>query len=158
MTTTGDIRAALDDLLAEYGYLIDTDRLEDWLELFVEDCVYKIVPRENHVRGLPLSLMLCENKNMLRDRVQSLRSANIYNIHVDRHLISGVRYRGEVEGAHVVEASYAVFQTDQDGVSRLFSVGRYLDRVVFENGAPRFREKLVIADTSSVPTLLATPL
>ena len=156
--TPGDIRVAVDDLLAEYGHLIDSDRLEDWLELFVEDCVYKIVPRENHVRGLPLSLMLCENKNMLRDRVQSLRSANIYNIHVDRHLISGTRYRGEVDGAHVVEANYAVFQTDQDGVSRLFSVGRYLDRVVFENGMPRFREKLVIADTSSVPTLLATPL
>ena len=50
------------------------------------------------------------------------------------------------------------FQTDQDGVSRLFSVGRYLDRVVFDNGAPRFREKLVIADTSSIPTLLATPI
>ena len=52
------------------------------------------MPRENYVRGLPLQLMLCENKNMLRDRVISLRQANIYNIHVDRHLISAIRYRG----------------------------------------------------------------
>ena len=153
-----ELRATFDDLLAEYGFLIDSDRLEEWLELFVEDCVYRIVPRENHVRGLPLALMLCENKNMLRDRVRALRSANIYNIHVDRHLISGTRYRGEVEGVHLVEAGYAVFQTDQDGRSRLFSVGQYQDRVVFEGGAPRFKEKLVIADTAAVPTLLATPL
>ena len=156
--SAAELRATFDDLLAEYGFLIDSDRLEEWLDLFVEDCVYRIVPRENHVRGLPLALMLCENKNMLRDRVQALRGANIYNIHVDRHLISGTRYRGEVEGAHLVEASYAVFQTDQDGQSRLFSVGQYLDRVVFERGAPRFKEKLVIADTAAVPTLLATPL
>lgn len=153
-----ELRATFDDLLAEYGFLIDSDRLEEWLELFVEDCVYRIVPRENHVRGLPLALMLCENKNMLRDRVRALRSANVYNIHVDRHLISGTRYRGEVEGVHLVEAGYAVFQTDQDGRSRLFSVGQYHDRVVFEGGAPRFKEKLVIADTAAVPTLLATPL
>ena len=156
--SAAELRATFDDLLAEYGFLIDSDRLEEWLALFVEDCVYRIVPRENHARGLPLALMLCENKNMLRDRVQALRSANIYNIHVDRHLIGGARYRGEVDGAHLVEASYAVFQTDQEGRSRLFSVGQYLDRVVFEGGAPRFREKLVIADTAAVPTLLATPL
>lgn len=156
--SAAELRATFDDLLAEYGFLIDADRLEEWLDLFAEDCAYRIVPRENHARGLPLALMLCENKNMLRDRVRALRSANIYNIHVDRHLISGTRYRGEVEGVHLVEAAYAVYQTDQEGRSRLFSVGRYLDRVVFEGGAPRFKEKVVIADTAAVPTLLATPL
>jgi len=151
-------KEACHDLLAEYAYLIDEDRLEDWLELFAEECTYQIVPRENHVRGLPLQLMLCENKNMLRDRVVSLRQANIYNIHVDRHLISAIRYRGEDDGVHSVEANYAVFQTDQDGQSRLFSVGRYVDSIVVVDGSFKFKDKLVIADTSSVPTLLATPL
>ena len=151
-------KEACADLLTEYAYLIDADRLEDWLELFVEDCTYQIVPRENYARGLPLQLMLCENKNMLRDRIVSLRQANIYNIHIDRHVVSAVRYRGEVEGVHAVEANYAVFQTDQDGQSRLFSVGLYLDTVVEEDGAYRFKDKLVITDTASIPTLLATPL
>ena len=73
--------------------------------------MYKIVPRENHVRNLPLSLMLCENKDMLRDRVQSLRKANIYNIHTDRHLVSAIRVVGESNGDYQVEANYAVFQT-----------------------------------------------
>ena len=156
--TSAAIKDAVGDLFSEYGHLIDADRLEEWLDLFVEDCTYQIVPRENHTRGMPLQLMLCENKNMLRDRVLSLRQANIYNIHIDRHLIGSPRYQGESAGLHSVEANYAVFQTDQDGQSRLFSVGQYVDRLVFENGAPKFKDKLVIADTAAIPTLLATPL
>ena len=156
--TAADAKEACSDLLAEYAYLIDADRLEVWLDLFADECTYQIVPRENYVRGLPLQLMLCENKNMLRDRVISLRQANIYNIHVDRHLISAIRYCGEDNGVHTVEANYAVFQTNQDGQSRLFSVGRYLDTVVDDDGTFKFKDKLVIADTASVPTLLATPL
>jgi anthranilate 1,2-dioxygenase small subunit len=155
---TAQAKQACADLLAEYAYLIDADRLEDWLDLFVEDATYQIVPRENYVRGLPLQLMLCENKNMLRDRVVSLRQANIYNIHVDRHLVSAVRYQGEENGLHSVGANYAVFQTDQDGQSRLFSVGEYIDTLVVEDGVFKFKDKLVIADTASIPTLLATPL
>ncbi len=73
-------------------------------------------------------------------------------------MIGGIRYIGESEGVFEIEASYAVFQTDQEGVSRLFSVGRYSDRIVFTDEGPRFKEKTVIADTASVPTLLATPI
>ena len=40
-----ETRLAIDYLFADYGAYLDSDRLEDWLELFVEDCVYKIVPR-----------------------------------------------------------------------------------------------------------------
>lgn len=156
--TNGEARLAIEDLLTDYGHLIDSDQLEDWLDFFVEDCVYKIIPRENVVRDLPLSLVLCENKNMLRDRILSLRKANIYNIHTDRHLISGIRVVGETDGIHSVEANYAVFQTNQDGETRVFSVGKYVDKVVFVDDRPKFKEKIVVVDTASVPTLLATPL
>lgn len=156
--TNGEARLAIEDLLTDYGHLIDSDQLEDWLDFFVEDCVYKIIPRENVARGLPLSLVLCENKNMLRDRIMSLRKANIYNIHTDRHLISGIRVVGETDGIHSVEASYAVFQTNQDGETRVFSVGKYVDKVVFVDDRPKFKEKIVVVDTASIPTLLATPL
>ncbi|MEJ0069530.1 MAG: hypothetical protein WDO24_13255 [Pseudomonadota bacterium] len=64
------------ELLFEYVARIDQDRLEEWLDLFVETARYQIVPRENVEQGLPVSLMLCTNKNMLRDRIVSLREAN----------------------------------------------------------------------------------
>ncbi len=151
-------REAIADLMADYCHFIDDDRLEEWLDFFVEDCVYKILSRENVDENLPLELMSCANKNMLRDRVLSLREANIYNIHHAKHVLSAVRVLGVEDGVHRVRANYAAYQTDQDGETALFSVGTYRDQVVFVDGAPRFKEKLVIADTFAIPRMLSTPI
>ncbi len=151
-------RRAIEDLISDYAEFIDSDRLEEWLDFFVEDCVYKIIPKENVDQGLPLTLMLCENKNMLRDRVASLREANIYNFHTDRHIISAIRVHGKSNGAFDVSANYAVFQTNQEGATRVFSVGVYRDKIVFDGDTPKFKEKVVIVDTAAIPTLLSTPL
>jgi anthranilate 1,2-dioxygenase small subunit len=158
VSSLAEIKAAAEDLMGEYADLIDADRLEDWLELFTEDAQYQVLPRENVEQGLPVSLMLCTNKNMLRDRVASLRNANEYNLHYDRHLVGRVRVAEESAGLWRLEASYAVYQTNLEGQSRLFSVGCYQDRVRFESGRLRFCDKRVVVDTYSVPTLLATPL
>ena len=151
-------RDAVLALYGEYGWLIDEGRFDEWLDLFAEDCSYKVVPRENLAQGLPGCLILCENKDMLRDRITSLREANKFNIHVARHLIGLPRVTRAASDMLAVEAAYSVFQSDQDGNSRLFSVGSYVDRLRLTGGVPRFAEKLVIVDTFSIPSLLATPL
>jgi len=142
------------DLMAEYGMALDEDRLEDWVELFVEDFDYRVVTRENVQQNLPNVLMWCDNKNMLRDRVESYRNVNEYNLHYDRHVIGPLRMLGE----STFEASYSLFQTDLEGNSRLFSVGRYRVEAVIKDGAPRIRTMLVVADTGTIPSLLATPI
>ena len=125
MNVPDSIRHAAGDLLAEYGLLIDEDRLEDWVELFDETCDYQVVTRENVEQGLPNVLIWCDNKAMLRDRVASYRNVNEYNLHWDRHVIGAPRFCGEAGGVWTVEAAYSLFQTDLEGASRLFSVGRY---------------------------------
>ena len=41
---------------------IDEDRLEEWVELFTDDCTYKILSRENVERRLSRSKLLsCHN-------------------------------------------------------------------------------------------------
>jgi anthranilate 1,2-dioxygenase small subunit len=152
-----ELQQEVEGLLAEYADLIDDDRLEDWLDLFAEESSYRILSRENEEQSLPLALMLCDNKDMLRDRVLSLRKANIYNLHWDRHLVSFARIREEA-GALAVTANYALFQTTRQGETRLFSVGRYRDRLVREHGRLRFRDKTVVVDTGAVLSLLATPI
>lgn len=151
-------RAAAIELMDEYVERIDDDRLEEWLDLFAEDSSYRVAPRENVDQNLPASLIHCPNKNALRDRIVSLRNANAYNLHYDRHLISNVRIKPAEPGVWQLKANYAAYQTTHGGESRLFSVGRYRDKVWFEGGRLLFHEKLVIVDTFSVPTLLATPL
>jgi anthranilate 1,2-dioxygenase small subunit len=144
--------------MADYCHYIDDDRLEDWLDFFTEDCVYKILSRENVENDLPLELLSCRNKNMLRDRILSLREANIYNIHFDKHILGAVRILAEENGAYRVQANYTVYQSNQDGVSELFNVGTYRDLIVFADGKPLFKEKIAIADTFGIPRLLSTPI
>lgn len=152
------VRAAAIELMDEYVERIDDDRLEEWLDLFAEDCSYRIAPRENVDQNLPASIIHCPNKNALRDRIVSLRNANAYNLHYDRHLVSNVRVAPAAGGLWQLKANYAAYQTTHGGESRLFSVGRYRDKLRFEGERLLFTEKLVIVDTFSVPTLLATPL
>jgi anthranilate 1,2-dioxygenase small subunit len=151
-------RDALYDLFAAYGALLDAAEFAAWLDLFAAHCTYHIVPRENYQQGLPAALVFCDSRAMLEDRIGALREANKYNIHTDRHLIGLPRVVGEEDGETLVEAPFAVYQTDQEGETRLFATGLYRDRVTGEGAFPRFRHKLVLLDTFAVPTLLATPL
>ena len=151
-------RDAVQDLLVEYGLRLDADQLEAWVELFTEDCDYRIVTRENVEQNLPNVLIWCKGRNMLADRITSYRHVNEYNLHWDCHTISAPRIRAEADGTWRVEASYSLFQTNLEGQSRLFSVGRYRARVAVERDAVRFKDMLVVADTGSIPTLLATPI
>ena len=80
-------RAAVHDLLAEYGALLDSAKYDEWLGLFAQECRYYVMPRENYDRDLPAALIFCDSRAVLEDRIRALREANKYNIHTDRHLI-----------------------------------------------------------------------
>jgi anthranilate 1,2-dioxygenase small subunit len=151
-------RAAVHDLLAEYGALLDSAKYEEWLGLFAEECKYNIVSRENYDRDLPAALIFCDSRAVLEDRIRALREANKYNIHIDRHLIGLPRLLSPESERLVVEAPFAVFQTDQEGSTRLFATGLYRDQLELAEGGLKIRDKLVLLDTFAVPTLLATPL
>jgi len=143
------------DLLAEYGALIDIGKFDEWLDLFAEDCRYQILPRENFDRGLPAALVFCDSRAILEDRIRALREANKYNIHTDRHVIGLPRI---FDNGLEVEAPFAVYQTDQEGETRLFATGLYRDRLEISGLRLRIRDKLILLDTFAVPSLLATPL
>ena len=158
MNVPWEVREALTALMAEYAMAIDDNRLEDWVELFDEACDYRIVTRENVEQGLPNILMWCDNKNMLRDRVESYREVNLYNLHYDRHVLGPLRFTAQKDGVYSFDVSYSLFQTELEGASRLFSVGRYRVEAIVEKTASRLKAVTVVADTGLVPSLLATPI
>jgi len=158
LTVPPDIRETLTALMAEYAMAIDDNRLEDWVELFDEACDYKVVTRENVEQNLPNVLMWCDNKNMLRDRVESYRQVNLYNLHYDRHVLGPLCFLKQENSALTFEVSYSLFQTELEGASRLFSVGKYRVEALVEGAASRLKSVTVIADTGLVPSLLATPI
>ena len=147
-------RASLYDLFAEYGALIDAARYDEWLGLFAGECRYQIIPRENFDRGLPAAVVFCDSRAVLEDRIRALREANKYNIHTDRHVIGIPRLCDD----GLAEAPFAVYQTDQEGETRLFATGLYRDRLEALGPRLKFRDKLILLDTFAIPSLLATPL
>ena len=153
------IRDRVQDLQLRYAHAIDEDALERWPGFFTEACRYRVIPRENHARGLPACLIDCSSRAMLQDRVASLRSANIYNIHFDRHLMSPPLVEGETEdGCVKARTQFLVLQSDQSGVTKPFATGVYLDVVDVSGEETLLRERTVVLDTYGIPELLATPI
>jgi anthranilate 1,2-dioxygenase small subunit len=152
------IRQRIEDFIHDYAHCIDDDRLEQWPDFFTESCRYLIIDRENYARGSVVGVMTCDSRGMLLDRIKALRDANIYEPHVYRHLISGIRILSEYGAAWSVQTSYAVIRTMQDGDVSVFSSGKYLDRIILEDDRLLFRERLVICDSIRVDTLMVIPI
>jgi anthranilate 1,2-dioxygenase small subunit len=152
-----DLRLQIGELLNDYAHALDDDRLEAWPDFFAPNGTYTIVPRENRQQKLPGVILVCIGRNMMHDRIKVLREANEFNIHTDRHLI-GLPVLSEVDDGIRAISSYALFQTDQEGESRLFSVGMYEDIIHVINNRPCFRERTVVVDSYAIPNLLATPI
>jgi len=152
------LRQTLLALQDEYISTLDTDALELWPEMFVEDCHYEIIPKENFDLGLPAPVIYCDSKAMLRDRVVSLRNANIFQPVVYRHFFSGLSFQPLDEGALEMRSSYLVINTNQLGQSTVYQTGRYHDVVVEAGGRWRFKSKRAIYDTSRIQTALAIPI
>jgi anthranilate 1,2-dioxygenase small subunit len=148
----------LQRLQDRYIALIDDDRLEEWPDMFTEDGVYEIVPRENEDRGLPVGVMHCFGRAMLRDRVTALRKANIYEEHTYRHMTSALAVTPCGADEAKMTSNYLVVQTLTDGETRVYQAGRYVDQVVRTPAGWRYRRKRAIYDTSRVQTLLVTPI
>ena len=148
----------LSQLNADYARAIDDDRLEDWPAFFVEQCLYKITSADNYRRGLEAGLVYADSRGMLQDRVTALREANIYERQSYRHLIGLPAIVGEADGGWRAETPFLVVRIMRDGTMDLFATGRYVDVIVEDGGALRFRERLAVCDSSRFDTLLAIPL
>jgi 3-phenylpropionate/cinnamic acid dioxygenase small subunit len=145
-------------LNAEYAAAIDDDRLEDWPAFFTDSCFYRITTAQNFAQGLPAGLVYADSRQMLADRILSLRKANVYERQRYRHLVGLPLLRGGDGDALRVETGFAVLRIVRGGETDVFASGRYLDEVVREGNAMRLRKRDVVCDSSRIDTLLAIPL
>jgi anthranilate 1,2-dioxygenase small subunit len=153
-----EARIAVEELLREYAACIDDGRYEEWPAFFTEECRYQIIPAESHERGYVSGFYLCESRGMLADRILCLRETAIYEPQRYRHLVGGTRVVSLEGEACRAETPFAVVRTTNEGEMSLFAAGKYVDSVVFEAGAARFREKLVLTDSTRIEILITAPL
>ena len=152
-----ELQRKIEDLHARYAHALDEDRLEEWPGFFTETGVYRIATAENEARGLPLPVLYCDSRAMMRDRVQSLRHANIYEPQRYRHMVSSVLVE-KLDDQHFKSVSnFLVIRTMQDGGTTTFASGKYLDRILL-TPEPQYEERVVVCDSRRFDTLLAIPL
>src|ERR1700760_2169317 len=141
-----------------YARCIDSGKLEEWPDFFEDDCVYKITTADNYGQGLEAGVIFANSKGMLRDRVASLREANIYERHVYRHFLGQAWIVSESPDEVRSETSFFVARIMRDGTTDVYATGRYLDAYKMNGREPKLRERVVVCDSSRFDTLLALPL
>jgi 3-phenylpropionate/cinnamic acid dioxygenase small subunit len=153
------IQLKVQDLLVRYVEAIDDDRLEAWPDFFVDQCRYVITTADNLAQGMPLGLIYATSRAMLRDRVRSLRQANVYEAQRYRHVISPSRLEPMDGGLVRARTNFMVARIMHSGETIIFATGRYDDRIALDAAeGPRFVEKTVVLDSRLIDTLLAIPL
>jgi anthranilate 1,2-dioxygenase small subunit len=148
----------VENFLADYAHRLDDGRINAWTGFFTEDATYQITTRENHEAGYPIGIMLCKGRGMMEDRVLALKTANVFEPHTYCHIVGRPQLDEESPGTLAARSNFSVYRTMESGETDLFAIGKYLDRIVFEAGTPKFRERRVILDSRCVDVLLVFPL
>lgn len=144
----------------DYADALNQQRYAEWPEFFTEDtCDYRVVSRENHDANLPAPLMGCYSHGMVKDRVAMLIQGTLtFRKVYFRHYITNVRADEMPDGSIAASANLQVMQSDLEGNSSLYMVGRYEDRMELVDGNLKLRNRLVIVDSFSIDNMLAVPL
>ncbi len=149
---------ALSRLYADYALAVDSGQWDLWPEFFTEQCVYKLIPRENHERGFPLCTLSFTSKGMLKDRVYGIQETLYHDPYYQRHVVGAPVVRKVEDGRIHAEANYAVFRTKLDKESTVFNVGRYIDTLVQTPEGLKFAERLCVYDSEMIPNAIIYPI
>jgi 3-phenylpropionate/cinnamic acid dioxygenase small subunit len=148
----------IERLNSQYAHVLDSERFEVFPELFVEDCLYRVVPRENHLLGLPIAAIHCESKGMIKDRIHAARESTMAEPRTLRHFISNVRVLEAGADEVRADANVLIVQTMINRMTEIVLSGFYLDRIVRRDGRFLFKERLCIYDSLLLPTSLIAPV
>lgn len=145
---------------AAYAKALDEQRLGDWAEMFTPDGFYIVISRENDDRGMPVGLIYCENRGMIRDRAFALEKTAMFAPRYLRHMISNLSVGDEQEdGSVAAAANYAVLQVLFDRPdATIHQVGRYEDVFRRVDGELKLASRRCIYDSLLVPNALCIPV
>jgi salicylate 5-hydroxylase small subunit len=145
-------------LYADYAQAVDSGNWDLWPEFFTDDCIYKLIPRENHERGYPLATLFFESKGMLKDRAYGIRETLFHDPYYQRHVVGAPLIHKAGPDGFETEANYTVIRTKLSQESTVFNVGRYLDVIVRTPEGLRFAERHCVYDSEMIPNSIIYPI
>ena len=157
MTISSELRCEIADLINAYALAIDDGELEHWPDFFANDCLYKIIAKENFESGLPLGLLLCDSKGMLQDRMEAFSKLNVFGPRSWRHMLGAVQaFKSDDEIR--ARTSFVIFETLAGEDTHILCAGEYRDIIIREEDTLKFRERLCVYDTTMIPNSIVRPI
>jgi len=153
-----DLKLKVDDLYAAYAQSLCDGDIDAWPDYFTEDCLYKLISRANHERGLLLGPIFSENRGALIDRARALKTALVYAPRYVCYIFGSVRIVGRADKGWDTRSMFSAYQTFVEGDSNLMMCGRTFDRVVFDGNTAKFSRRVVVYDNERVPSAVVYPL
>ena len=151
-------KQAIQDHLHRLCQAIDNFDCQTWAEGFTSDCRYRMVPRENHDRGLPLCL-IDDDRTGLLQRVKLITELWQYEPFRETRLLSNVLVTASSEDSAAASSTIAVYRTSIEGESRLHMVARIEDRLVHVSAEGwKIKERLVILESFQVHNNIILPV
>lgn len=128
------------------------------MDCLVDDCVYRIQPRENFERGFPLATLSFENKGMLKDRAYGIVETLFHDPYYQRHIVGAPLIRAVSDERIECEANYVVIRTKLSELSTVFNAGRYIDTILRTSEGLKFKSRQCIYDSEMIPNSIIHPI
>ena len=134
---------AVRQLIQKTAALLDDEKFDAWLELFDSDATYELSAYSSEIRRW----MTWQQSD--RDTLQQMLNS------VNEHVRDPARRR-HIVGIPLIEldgdrcratSNFSLFRTSPDGLSSLYMVGVYDDRIIKRGGAWVYSAHKVIVDT-----------
>jgi len=155
-----ELRFEIEDFNTAYTRALDAFDMDAWPDFFTEDGFYRITARENAEAGLPVGLVWCDGKPMMRDRVAAVKATMVYAPRYLRHYTSNVAVTGiGDDGAIGAESNYLVVETLVEDETRIFQAGRYIDCFTRnQSGVLLLKSRDCVYDSLLIPNDVVYPV
>jgi anthranilate 1,2-dioxygenase small subunit len=142
-----------------YAAALDENRLVDWAEMFADDGFYVVLSRENADRNMPVGLIYCENKGMLLDRANAMKT-EMFAPRYLRHIVGNLQVLGEEQNGDIrARANYVVIQVLFDRPdAKMHQVGVYYDKFRRVGDQLKLAERRCVYDNLLVDNALCLPV
>jgi 3-phenylpropionate/cinnamic acid dioxygenase small subunit len=150
-------RGALRDFYDDYYTTLDDVRLDEWPAFFTEDCVYRVIPRENFEAGYTLSTIYAESRGMLIDRVMGVTRTQMYAPRYYRRFPGPLRIVSRDGDSVRVRHNLLVVQTLIDKKTEIVLSAVCHDVLVPADEKLLLRERIVVFDSEMIPNSLIYP-
>jgi p-cumate 2,3-dioxygenase subunit beta len=153
---SAELRAEVEDLFYHEADLLDSWRLDDWLQLLTDDATYYVPPNDKPDADARYTLFtIADDIVRLRERVIRLKDPNChaeFPLSRTRRLISNVCITGVNGEVISAAANFIIHRYRHNDPQRVF-VGQYRYKLKHQGGRLKIAERRAILDAEELGLL-----